>query len=87
MDKLYTPSQAGELLGGISKATIETWLSRGKLPRTKVGGRTMIAEADLESFVARCNQRTARVRKKVIQMKSVSPKPAALPPGGEIVNL
>lgn len=47
MEKLYSVKEAADLLG-VSKWTIHTWLSRGKLQRTKVGGRTKIRESELE---------------------------------------
>lgn len=48
MEKLYSISQAGRELGGISERTLRCWLSQGKLIRTKVGRRTMIAESELQ---------------------------------------
>jgi excisionase family DNA binding protein len=47
MDKLYSIKDAAQLLGGLSPGTIKVWLSQGKLQRTKVGRRTMIAESEL----------------------------------------
>ena len=47
MEALVSVSEAGKRLGGISKWTIYSWLSQGKLQRTKVGGRTMIRESEL----------------------------------------
>jgi len=35
----------------VSHWTISAWLSQGKLRRTKAGGRTLIAKADLEAFL------------------------------------
>ena len=51
MERLLTVEQAAQALGGISKYTVQAWLSSGKLPRTKVGSRTMIRESALESVV------------------------------------
>jgi len=51
LDKLYSVSDAAKLLGGISKWTVHAWLSRGKLQRTKVGGRTMIRESELAKVI------------------------------------
>ena len=48
MERLLTVEQAAHALGGISKYTVQAWLSSGKLPRTKVGSRTMIRESALE---------------------------------------
>ena len=47
MEKLYSVKDAAKQLG-VSKWTLHSWLSRGKLQRTKVGGRTMIRESELE---------------------------------------
>lgn len=51
MDVLLSVAEAGKLLGGISKWTIYTWLSQGRLRRTKVGGRTMIRESELQKVI------------------------------------
>lgn len=47
MEKLYSIKAAAQELGGLSPGTIKVWLSQGKLQRTKVGRRTMIAESEL----------------------------------------
>jgi excisionase family DNA binding protein len=54
-EKLYSVAEAAEYLGGISKWTVHAWLAKGKLRRTKIGARTMVAERDLKAFIARCN--------------------------------
>jgi len=59
MDELLSIEEAARKLGGLSKYTIEAWLSKGKLRRTKVGARTMIRERDLQAFVAACNDEPA----------------------------
>lgn len=51
MDRLYSVSDAGKLLGGVSVWTVRAWLSQGRLRRTKVGGRTMVTESELERFI------------------------------------
>lgn len=51
MERLLTVEQAAQALGGISKYTVQAWLSSGKLQRTKVGSRTMIRESALESVI------------------------------------
>lgn len=51
MEKLYSVQDAARQLGGISKWTIHSWLSKGKLQRTKVGGRTMIRESELRRII------------------------------------
>jgi excisionase family DNA binding protein len=49
---LLTTKEAAELLR-VSHWTVSAWLSQGKLKRTKAGGRTLIAKADLEAFITR----------------------------------
>lgn len=51
MDALLSIDEAARRLGGLSKYTIQAWLSSGKLRRTKVGSRTMIRESELERVV------------------------------------
>lgn len=51
MDNLISVAEAGKRLGGISKWTVHAWLSQGKLQRTKVGGRTMIRESELQKVI------------------------------------
>lgn len=51
MDTLLSIDEAARKLGGISKYTIQAWLSQGKLKRTKVGSRTMIRESDLAAVI------------------------------------
>jgi excisionase family DNA binding protein len=48
LDALLSIDEAAKKLGGLSKYTIQAWLSQGKLQRTKVGSRTMIRESELE---------------------------------------
>lgn len=50
-DKLYSIPDAAKFLGGVSPWTIHTWLSQGKMQRTKVGGRTMIRESELAKMI------------------------------------
>jgi excisionase family DNA binding protein len=51
MDTLLSVEEAARLLGGISKWTIHSWLSQGKLRRTKVGSRTMIRQSELARVI------------------------------------
>jgi excisionase family DNA binding protein len=51
MDPLLSVDEAARRLGGLSKYTIQAWLSSGKLRRTKVGSRTMIRESELERVI------------------------------------
>lgn len=55
IESLYSVNEAAKLLGGLSKWTVHTWLSQGRIRRTKVGARTMIRQSDLEAFIANCN--------------------------------
>jgi excisionase family DNA binding protein len=50
-DPLLSVDEAARRLGGISKWTVHAWLSQGRLQRTKVGGRTMIRESELEKVI------------------------------------
>ena len=50
MENLYSVREAAKQLG-ISKYTVEAWLSKKKLQRTKVGRRTMIRESELEKVL------------------------------------
>jgi excisionase family DNA binding protein len=47
VETLLSVEETARRLGGISKWTVHAWLSKGKLRRTKVGGRTMIRESEL----------------------------------------
>jgi excisionase family DNA binding protein len=51
VDQLLSVEEAARRLGGISRWTVHTWLSKGKLRRTKVGGRTMIRESELQRVI------------------------------------
>lgn len=51
MDNLLSVKEAAERLGGISPWTVHAWLSKGRLQRTKVGGRTMIRESELQRVI------------------------------------
>jgi len=50
-DVLLSVSEAAKRHGGISKWTVHAWLSQGRLNRTKVGGRTMIRESELQKVI------------------------------------
>ena len=50
-EALISVPEAARRLGGISKWTVHSWLSQGKLKRTKVGGRTMIRESELAKVI------------------------------------
>ena len=51
METLLSVTEAAKRLGGISKWTVHAWLSKGRLQRTKVGGRTMIRESELAKII------------------------------------
>jgi excisionase family DNA binding protein len=50
-NQLLSVEEAARRLGGLSKWTIYAWLSKGRLERTKVGGRTMIRESELARVI------------------------------------
>jgi excisionase family DNA binding protein len=52
---LLSVEEAAERLGGVSRWTVYTWMSQKRLRKTKIGSRVMIAESDLQAFIARCN--------------------------------
>ncbi len=58
MERLYSIASAAEALGGVSRKTVETWLSRGRLRRTKVGRRTMIRASELQRFLDSSTEQT-----------------------------
>jgi excisionase family DNA binding protein len=51
MDELLSVEEAARRLGGLSKYTVQAWLSSGKLRRTKVGGRTMVRVSELQRVI------------------------------------
>ena len=51
MEQLLSIEETARRLGGISKWTVHAWLSQGRLRRTKVGGRTMIRESELQKVI------------------------------------
>lgn len=51
IEALLSVEEAAKRLGGISKWTVHAWLSKGRLQRTKVGGRTMIRESELAKII------------------------------------
>lgn len=64
MDALLSIEDSAKRLGGLSKWTISGWLSKGKLQRTKVGGRTMIRESELQKVIDEGGKSPAPKRKK-----------------------
>jgi len=47
LEILYSVKEAAKKLGGVSRFTIYSWMSRGLLERTRVGGRVMVRESSL----------------------------------------
>lgn len=64
---LLSVEEAAKRLGGLSKWTVHSWLSQGKLQRTKVGGRTMIRESELARVIEEGGKSPAPNRGKVWQ--------------------
>jgi excisionase family DNA binding protein len=62
LENLLSVEEAAKRLGGISKWTVHAWLSKGKLLRTKVGGRTMIRESELARVIEDGGKSPAPVR-------------------------
>jgi excisionase family DNA binding protein len=56
---LLSVEAAAEKLGGVSRWSVYSWMSQGRLRKTKVGSRVMISQADLEAFLAECNPKPA----------------------------
>ena len=55
-DKLYSVAASAEYLGGVSVWSVASWLSQGKLSRTKVGRSTMIRQSELDKFIEKENK-------------------------------
>jgi excisionase family DNA binding protein len=51
MEDLISVTEAARQLGGISKWTVYSWLTQGRVPRVKVGSRTMLRESDLSKLI------------------------------------
>ena len=64
MEKLHSIPSAAGILGGVSHWTVRAWLQQGRLTPTRVGGRIMISERELERFLAQeqTRPRNKRVR-------------------------
>lgn len=61
MERLLTPAEAAELLGGVSVDTLRDWRYRGVGPAyIRVGAQVRYAERDLELYQAA--QRVESVR-------------------------
>ena len=53
--QLHDVEEIARRLGGVSVWSVYSWLSQGRLRKTKVGSRVMISENDLQDFIASCN--------------------------------
>ena len=51
LEHLLSVEEVARRLGGISKWTVHSWLSKGRLQRTKVGSRTMVRESELRKVI------------------------------------
>jgi hypothetical protein len=49
--RLYSVRDAAAALGGLSKFTVASWLSKGKICRTKCGSRTLIRGSELKKVL------------------------------------
>ena len=56
VEALLSVEEAARRLGGVSRWTVYSWTSQGRLRKTKVGGRTMFREKDLQAFIDECNE-------------------------------
>ena len=63
LETLYSVEEAARKLGGVSKFTIYAWMSRGKLERTRVGGRVMVRESSLLRLLQEGERRDGDRRK------------------------
>ena len=63
LEKLFTKKEAAAALR-VSIYTVDAWLTQGKLSKVKAGGRTLIAESELERFL-RENGSKAQGRQKL----------------------
>lgn len=54
--KLWPTKEAAHLLG-VDRSTLYRWAREGMIHLTRVGGRTFVADAELDRFVARAEAR------------------------------
>jgi hypothetical protein len=50
-DRLVSVEKFAELCGGLSRWTIYSWLTQGKIKRCKVGRRTMLRLSELSKVI------------------------------------
>jgi excisionase family DNA binding protein len=58
METLFSVKKTAKVLGEVSPWTVYAWISQGRLKKTKIGSRTMIAQSEIERFI-RDGQRKA----------------------------
>jgi excisionase family DNA binding protein len=52
---LLSVEEVTKRLGGVSRWSVYSWMSQGRLRKTKVGSRVMVSESDLQAFITQCN--------------------------------
>lgn len=60
LETLYSVKEAAKKLGGVSRFTIYSWMTRGLLERTRVGGRVMVRESSLLKLLEGSEQQSNR---------------------------
>jgi len=60
LETLYSVKEAAKKLGGVSPFTIYSWMTRGLLERTRVGGRVMVRESSLLKLLEGSERRSNR---------------------------
>lgn len=59
-DVLFSIPATAKRLGGISTWTVRAWLHQGRMRKTKVGGRTMVAESEILRFLDSCSKESGQ---------------------------
>jgi excisionase family DNA binding protein len=72
MDELLSIPEVAHQLGGISVWTVRAWLSQGRLRRTKVGGRTMVRQSELQKVIT--DGLTPKVAESATQIAALKPR-------------
>jgi excisionase family DNA binding protein len=67
----HTIPAAAERLN-VSPNTIQSWLWRGLLQRTKAGNRTLIAESEIERFLTASTAQSGKLRRERRAKKTAS---------------
>ena len=74
MEDLLSVKEFARRLGGISPWTVHSWLSKGKVLRTKVGSRTMIRESELDRVAVDGAKSPVSSRRKVGKQSAATNK-------------